>query len=86
MVQQESFFNFFSLPAIPCNFLREKLEKQRLRLIIEDSALGLHIKNKIIPKAVFYYTGRRSQNLEEEEEEEDLHRKDPEMDLNCNII
>lgn len=54
----ESFFNFFTPPKIPDDSASDDDEEEELEELIEaDYELGCTIKDKIIPKAVDWYTG-----------------------------
>jgi len=71
-VEQASFFNFFSPPQVPDDPENELDEATQLRLT-NDFEVGQYIRERIVPRAVLYYTGEalEDEDYEEEEEEEE---------------
>jgi len=67
-VKIDSFFNFFQPPAVPEDPTEEMSDENRATLAI-DFDVGFAIKEKIVPRAVLYFTG---EILEEDGEFEDV--------------
>jgi len=67
-VKSDSFFNFFDPPPISDN-PDEDIDPETQDLLTADFEIGHYIRDRIIPRAVLYFTGEA---LEEEEEEEDF--------------
>ena len=55
-VKNDSFFNFFAPPAIPEN--EEELDEETQELITSDFEIGHYIRERIIPRAVLFFTGK----------------------------
>jgi len=72
----DSFFNFFSPPDVPDDGKAEVSEDDRARLAI-DFDVGFALKEKIISRAVLYFTG---EVLEDDDEFEDLEDSSEEED------
>jgi len=71
-VKIDSFFNFFQPPSVPEDPAEEMSDEHRATLAI-DFDVGFAIKEKIVPRAVLYFTG---EILEEDEEFEDIDDSD----------
>ena len=74
----ESFFNFFSPPAVPeegDEDLDEEEVEALQEALEEDYELGETFRDELIPHAVSFYTGEMAE-MEEEEEEEDEDDED----------
>jgi len=71
-VDQPSFFNFFSPPAVPEDPEAELDDETQVRLT-NDFEIGQYIRERIVPRAVLYFTGEalEDDDYEEEEEEEE---------------
>jgi len=54
--KRDSFFNFFSPPKVPED-PKEEIDDDVQVLLNEDFDVGFSIKEKVIPKAVLYFTG-----------------------------
>ena len=54
-MKNDSFFNFFAPPAIPEN--EEELDEDTQELITSDFEIGHYIRERIIPRAVLFFTG-----------------------------
>ncbi|CAF1402586.1 unnamed protein product [Adineta steineri] len=52
----KSFFDFFSPPIIPTDGIHEMIDEDQIHLEA-DIEFGLLLKQRILPKAVLYYTG-----------------------------
>lgn len=82
-VPTESFFNFFSPPKAPTDDDDDDLAsdiEERLEL---DYQLGEDIKEKLIPRAIDWFTGEALQfeELDDDMEEGDFEDEDDEEDL-----
>ncbi|XP_046748655.1 nucleosome assembly protein 1-like 1 isoform X1 [Diprion similis] len=73
-VQNDSFFNFFSPPIVPEDSEAE-IDDETQALLTSDFEIGHYIRERIVPRAVLYYTGEgledEEDDYEEEPEEED---------------
>lgn len=79
-VQNDSFFNFFSPPIVPDDSEAE-IDDDTQALLSSDFEIGHYIRERIIPRAVLYYTGEgledEDEDYEEEEgDEDDLEEED----------
>ncbi|VEN64759.1 unnamed protein product [Callosobruchus maculatus] len=74
-VQNDSFFNFFNPPTIPEDTKAEDVDEDLRNLITSDFEIGHYIRERIVPRAIWYFTGEcgddDDEDFEEEEEEED---------------
>ncbi|KAG7187918.1 hypothetical protein KM043_013882 [Ampulex compressa] len=68
-VQNDSFFNFFSPPIVQDD--EAELDDETQALLTSDFEIGHYIKERIVPRAVLYYTGEGLEEEDEEYEEED---------------
>jgi len=66
MVQNDSFFNFFDPPEMPEN--EEDLDEETEALLAVDFEIGHFFRERLIPKAVLFYTGEA---IEEDSDDED---------------
>ncbi|CAF2405409.1 unnamed protein product [Rotaria sp. Silwood2] len=66
----KSFFDFFSSPIVPVNGIHEMNNEDQIRLEA-DIEFGLLLKQRVLPRAVLYYTGEALPVFREEEEEEE---------------
>ena len=79
--KRESFFNFFTPPKIPEDPKTEVSEETQ-GFITEDIHVGLCIQEKLVPRAVLYFTGEAVEDESEfgdisgDEEEEDETEED----------
>uniref|UniRef100_A0A1B6DHR9 Nucleosome assembly protein 1-like 4 n=1 Tax=Clastoptera arizonana TaxID=38151 RepID=A0A1B6DHR9_9HEMI len=69
-VQNDSFFNFFSPPSMPDDPDTE-VDDDTQALLTADFEIGHYIRERIVPKAVLYYTGEALEDEEDFDEEED---------------
>jgi nucleosome assembly protein 1-like 1 len=56
-VKNDSFFNFFDPPAIPDDPEAE-VDAETQELLTADFELGHYIRERIVPRAVLYFTGK----------------------------
>jgi len=68
-IEAQSFFNFFSPPQVSDEPLAEMDEETQMRLT-NDFEVGQYIRERIVPRAILYYTGEALEEDFEEEEEE----------------
>jgi nucleosome assembly protein 1-like 1 len=66
----KSFFNFFSPPIIPVDDINEMADKDQIRLQA-DIEFGLLLKQRVLPRAILYYTGEALFLFDQEEERDD---------------
>ena len=80
-VPTESFFNFFDPPKAPVGEDEDVAEDVEERLEL-DYQLGEDIKEKLIPRAIDWFTGKALQfeEVDEELEEGDFEDEDDEED------
>ncbi|KDR23730.1 Nucleosome assembly protein 1-like 4 [Zootermopsis nevadensis] len=78
-VQNDSFFNFFSPPPIPDD-PEVEMEEETQALLTSDFEIGHYIRERIVPRAILYYTGEalEDEDFEEEEEGEEGEEEDDE--------
>ena len=63
----KSFFDFFSPPLIPSDGIQAMTDEDQIRLEA-DIELGLLLKQRVLPKAIFYYTDEVLPIFDEDEE------------------
>ncbi|CAG5075137.1 Similar to Nap1l4: Nucleosome assembly protein 1-like 4 (Mus musculus) [Cotesia congregata] len=56
-VQNDSFFNFFTPPVVPDD-TEVDLDEEMKALLTSDFEIGHYIRERIVPRAVLYYTGK----------------------------
>lgn len=66
LVQNDSFFNFFDPPEVPEN--DDDLDEETEALLAVDFEIGHFFRERLIPKAVLFYTGEA---IEEDSDDED---------------
>ena len=69
-VKNDSFFNFFDPPPIPDDPDAD-VDPETQDLLTADFEIGHYIRDRIIPRAVLYFTGEALEEDEEEEEDFD---------------
>lgn len=67
-MKNDSFFNFFSPPDVPDD--EADLDEETEALLAADFEIGHFFRERIVPKAVLYFTGEALEDDFEEEEEE----------------
>ncbi|XP_066154278.1 nucleosome assembly protein 1-like 1 [Euwallacea fornicatus] len=85
-VPNDSFFNFFSPPTIPEDAKEQDVDEDLRNLLTSDFEIGHYIRERVIPRAVLYFTGENTDDeddYEEEEEEDDEDEEDEDMDSNA---
>ncbi|XP_043195431.1 nucleosome assembly protein 1-like 1 [Amphibalanus amphitrite] len=84
-VQNDSFFNFFNPPSVPDDPEAE-VDEDVQNLLSADFEIGHYIRERIVPRAVLYFTGEALEEddyddeEEEEEEEEDSEAEEEDED------
>merc|ERR1712055_196635 len=69
-VQNDSFFNFFNPPPVPED-PNEEMDEDTQALLTADFEIGHYIRERIVPRAVLFYTGEALDDDEDYEEDED---------------
>lgn len=89
-IKEDSFFNFFSPPAMPED--EESVDEELEALLTTDFEIGQYIRERIIPKAIWYYTNEVTdiesdmEDGESDEDYSDTSDYDDEVDNNENIV
>merc|ERR1711979_42239 len=87
-VKADSFFNFFDPPTVPDDPTAE-VDEETQAILTADFEIGHYIRERIVPRAVLYFTGEalEEDDFEEEEgeegeegDEEDEDEEDPDYD------
>jgi len=68
-VKVDSFFNFFSPPQIPEDGKEDEMSDEDRATLAVDFDVGFAIKEKLIPRAVLYYTGEAFEDDDEDFED-----------------
>lgn len=76
-VKNDSFFNFFDPPPLPEDPEAE-VEAETQELLTADFEIGHYIRERIIPRAVLFFTGEALEEDEFDEEEEEDEGSDAE--------
>jgi len=78
-VQNDSFFNFFNPPAVPEDPDAE-VDEDTENLLSADFEIGHYIRERIVPRAVLYFTGEalEEDDYDEEDDEEEESEDDAE--------
>jgi len=86
-VKNDSFFNFFDPPAIPDD--EADMDPDVQELLTSDFEIGHYIRERVIPRAVLFFTGEaledddfdeEDEDGEEEEGEDEEDEEDPDFD------
>ncbi|RWS30507.1 nucleosome assembly protein 1-like 1-B [Leptotrombidium deliense] len=83
-VPNDSFFNFFTPPEVPEN--EDDMDEETQALLAADFEIGEVIRQRLVPRAVLYFTGEAlvdeeyDEDDEEEEDESDEESDDEEED------
>jgi len=78
-VKADSFFNFFSPPEIPNGKEMDMTDEDR-SILARDFDVGFAIKEKIIPRAVLYFTGEAFDDDDDEFEDCDTEEEESDGD------
>ncbi|KAI8499754.1 Nucleosome assembly protein 1-like 1 [Branchiostoma belcheri] len=79
-IQNDSFFNFFNPPQVPDD--GSELDDDAETILAADFEIGHFFRERIVPKAVLYFTGEAMED-EEYEEEEGEEGEGPEKPQEC---
>jgi len=81
--KRETFFDFFKPPEMPEDSKKDEDEAEAaLEILNEDFDIGLNIKEKLIPKAVLYFTGEIGDiDMDDDDDDEDFDDEDIDDDL-----
>jgi len=69
-VKADSFFNFFDPPSVPDDPTAE-VDEETQAILTADFEIGHYIRERIVPRAVLYFTGEALEEDSDFEEEED---------------
>jgi len=78
-VKADSFFNFFDPPQVPDDPAAE-VDEETQALLTADFEIGHYINERIVPRAVLYFTGEALEEDSEYDEEESDQDDDDEED------
>jgi nucleosome assembly protein 1-like 1 len=83
-IKADSFFNFFDPPIVPSlEDGAEEMDEETEQLLAADFEIGHFFRDRIIPRAVLYFTGEaleEDDDYDEEEEDEDGDDEDDDDD------
>merc|ERR1712112_665156 len=83
-IKADSFFNFFDPPIVPSlEDGAEEMDEETEQLLAADLEIGHFFRDRIIPRAVLYFTGEaleEDDDYDEEEEDEDGDDDDDDED------
>jgi len=80
-VKADSFFNFFSPPEVPSEESDEEMTDEDKVTLAADFDVGFAIKEKLIARAVLYFTGEAMEEEDDDEYEDcDTEDEDEESD------
>lgn len=77
-VQNDSFFNFFTPPTVPEE--ESEMDEDLEALLAADFEIGHFIRERIVPRAVLYFTGEALENDDDFDEEEEEGEEEGEYD------
>ena len=77
-VQNDSFFNFFTPPTVPEE--DSEMDEDLEALLAADFEIGHFIRERIVPRAVLYFTGEALENDDDFDEEEEEGEEEGEYD------
>ncbi|ESO07807.1 hypothetical protein HELRODRAFT_110599 [Helobdella robusta] len=79
-VQNDSFFNFFNPPMVSEN--ENEMDEETDTLLEADFEIGQFIRERIVPRAILYYTGELVDDEDDEYDDEDEAGDDEDEDEN----
>lgn len=82
-VQNDSFFNFFNPPTVPEDTKDEDVDDDVRHLLTADFELGHYFRERIITRAILYFTGDIVEDEEDFEEEEEDEEEEDDDDVGC---
>lgn len=69
-VQNDSFFNFFDPPEVPENLDEDDMDEETEAILAADFEIGHFFRERLIPKAVLFYTGEAIEDDSDDEDDE----------------
>merc|ERR1711881_702795 len=83
-IPNDSFFNFFNPPEVPEDE-EEEMDPDTEALLASDFEIGHLVRDRIIPRAVLYFTGEIDDDFDEEgngfnDEDDSNSENDPDFD------
>lgn len=78
-VQNDSFFNFFTPPVVPDDTEAE-IDDEIQVLLTSDFEIGHYLRERIVPRAVLYFTGEGLEDEDDDYDDEDGDDDDEEGD------
>ncbi|XP_017786208.1 PREDICTED: nucleosome assembly protein 1-like 1-B [Nicrophorus vespilloides] len=87
-VRNDSFFNFFEPPVIPEDVNEDDVDEELRLILTTDFEIGHYIRERIVPRAVLYFTGEDIENEEDDynEDGEEMEEEDDDDNEDCNEI
>jgi len=79
-VKADSFFNFFEPPVIPEGQDEEDMGEEIRQTLQDDYEIGQLLRDRVIPRAVLYYTGEILEEDDDYEDEDDDEDEDEELE------
>merc|ERR1712227_311381 len=71
-VKADSFFNFFDPPVVPTpDDGVEEMDEETEALLAADFEIGHFFRDRIIPRAVLYFTGEALEDEDDHDDDED---------------
>merc|ERR1719315_445802 len=83
-VKADSFFNFFDPPAVP----NAEVDEDTQALLTADFEIGHYIRERIVPRAVLFFTGEALEDesdLDDEESDEEESDDDGDSDKDADF-
>jgi len=78
-VKADSFFNFFDPPSVPDD-PKAEVDEETQAILTADFEIGHYIRERIVPRAVLYFTGEALEEDSDFEEEESDDENDDDDD------
>lgn len=78
VVANDSFFNFFSPPTMPDDINAADVDDELRSLITSDFEIGHYIRDRLIPRAVLFFTGEGVDDNEDDDYEEESEEEEDE--------
>merc|ERR1712121_421628 len=80
-VKADSFFNFFDPPIVPpAEDGAEEMDEETEALLAADFEIGHFFRDRIIPRAVLYFTGEALEDEDGDDEDDDDDDEDEDDD------
>merc|ERR1712098_63899 len=78
-VKADSFFNFFSPPSVPEDPDTPVDEDVEMHLQ-QDYEIGHYLRERVIPRAVLFYTGEEQEDSDDDDDDEELDEEEESED------